>query len=126
MDRFGFRGVRATDAGFSSGTSVRRWNCCTWDKRIRCTSPLNSVPLKHGYRVLSLRHFRNHRHSEATLTECRLTIRSSRDRFAAAELFGTLSQRRGRKALRLNSGVRPQQSHLRIHFCTCTDLGGTP
>ena len=36
-----------------------------------------------------------------------LTIRSSRDRFAAAELFGTLSQRRGRKALRLNSGVRP-------------------
>ena len=35
-----------------------------------------------------------------------LTIRSSRDRFAAAELFGTLSQRRGRKALRLNSGVR--------------------
>ena len=37
---------------------------------------------------------------------CGLTIRSSRDRFAAAELFGTLSQRRGRKALRLNSGVR--------------------
>ena len=36
-----------------------------------------------------------------------LTIRSSRDRFAAAELFGKLSQRRGRKALRLNSGVRP-------------------
>lgn len=35
-----------------------------------------------------------------------LTIRSSRDRFAAAELFGKLSQRRGRKALRLNSGVR--------------------
>ena len=34
-----------------------------------------------------------------------LTIRSSRDRFAAAELFGKLSQRRGRKALRLNSGV---------------------
>ena len=36
-----------------------------------------------------------------------LTIRSSRNRFAAAELFGKLSQRRGRKALRLNSGVRP-------------------
>lgn len=35
-----------------------------------------------------------------------LTIRSSRDRFAAAELFCKLSQRRGRKALRLNSGVR--------------------
>ena len=34
-----------------------------------------------------------------------LTIRSSRDRFAAAALFGKLSQRRGRKALRLNSGV---------------------
>ena len=41
-----------------------------------------------------------------------LTIRSSRDRFAAAELFGTLSQRRGRKALRLNSGVRPQPKDL--------------
>ncbi len=35
-----------------------------------------------------------------------LTIRSSRDRFAAAELFCKLSQRRGRKALRLNSGVK--------------------
>ena len=38
-----------------------------------------------------------------------LTIRSSRDRFVAAELFGKLSQRRGRKALRLNSGVSPQK-----------------
>ena len=42
-----------------------------------------------------------------------LTIRSSRDRFAAAELFVTLSQRRGRKALRLNSGVRPNQTMRR-------------
>ena len=42
----------------------------------------------------------------------RLTIRSSRDRFAAAELFGKLSQRRGRKALRLNSGVSWVQSSL--------------
>lgn len=41
-----------------------------------------------------------------------LTIRSSRDRFAAAELFGKLSQRRGRKALRLNSGVRPHEKVL--------------
>jgi len=40
-----------------------------------------------------------------------LTIRSSRDHFAAAELYGKLSQRRGRKALRLNSGVR---AHMKI------------
>ena len=40
---------------------------------------------------------------------CGLTIRSSRERFAAAELFGKLSQRRGRKALRLNSGVSSQK-----------------
>ena len=40
-----------------------------------------------------------------------LTIRSSRDRFAAAELFGTLSQRRGRKSVRLNSGVRRGEKH---------------
>ena len=45
---------------------------------------------------------------ERSRSESRLTIRSSRDRFAAAELFGKLSQRRGRKALRLNSGVSPQ------------------
>ena len=37
---------------------------------------------------------------------------SSRDRFAAAELLGKLSQRRGRKALRLNSGV----NHLCLKF----------
>lgn len=42
-----------------------------------------------------------------------LTIRSSRDRFAAAELFCKLSQRRGRKALRLNSGVRV----IRVFYC---------
>jgi len=42
----------------------------------------------------------------------RLTIRSSRDRFAAAELYGKLSQRRGRKALRLNSGVRCHAGRL--------------
>ena len=44
-----------------------------------------------------------------------LTIRSSRDRFAAAELFGKLSQRRGRKALRLNSGVRPVQKQMPVN-----------
>ena len=42
-----------------------------------------------------------------------LTIRSSRDRFAAAELYGKLSQRRGRKAVRLNSGVRCRMQHHR-------------
>ena len=50
--------------------------------------------------------------------KCALTIRSSRDRFAAAELFGKLSQRRGRKALRLNSGVRPQPELQRGPPCT--------
>jgi len=45
---------------------------------------------------------------------CALTIRSSRDRFAAAELFGKLSRRRGRKALRLNSGVMRGQTEKRL------------
>jgi len=35
-----------------------------------------------------------------------LTIRSSRDRFVAASMCGTLSHRRGHKSVRLNSGVR--------------------
>jgi len=42
-----------------------------------------------------------------------LTIRSSRDRFAAAELALRLSHRRGRKALRLNSGVSPHETDPR-------------
>jgi hypothetical protein len=35
-----------------------------------------------------------------------LTIRSSRDRFAATPPQGTVWRRRGRKTVRLNSGVR--------------------
>ena len=54
-----------------------------------------------------------------------LTIRSSRDRFAAAELFGKLSQRRGRKALRLNSGVRPAYGsrHFRHFYSRTLHMG---
>ena len=37
-----------------------------------------------------------------------LTIRSSRDRFAASAWRRRLCHRRGRKSVRLNSGVRPQ------------------
>ena len=38
-----------------------------------------------------------------------LTIRSSRDRFAASCKFLQVSLAQGRKAVRLNSGVRPVQ-----------------
>ena len=39
----------------------------------------------------------------------RLTIRSSRDRFAASAGHGKIVARRGRKSARLSSGVRPGQ-----------------
>ena len=44
----------------------------------------------------------------------RLTIRSSRARFAAAEMALRLGHRRGRKAVRLNSGVRPTHDASRM------------
>ena len=40
---------------------------------------------------------------------CHLTIRSSRDRFAASAWRRRLCHRRGRKSVRLNSGVSPQK-----------------
>ncbi|RYG98045.1 MAG: DUF2007 domain-containing protein [Alphaproteobacteria bacterium] len=49
---------------------------------------------------------------------CCLTIRSSRDRFAAAEMALRLSHRRGRKAVRLNSGVR---AHMKL-LCSSGSL----
>ena len=42
-----------------------------------------------------------------------LTIRSSRDRFAASAWRRRLCHRRGRKSVRLNSGVRPQKTSSR-------------
>lgn len=53
-----------------------------------------------------------------------LTIRSSRDRFAAAELFCKLSQRRGRKALRLNSGVNPQGRTMKLSLMAAISRNG--
>ena len=41
---------------------------------------------------------------------CHLTIRSSRDRFAASAWRRRLCHRRGRKSVRLNSGVRPARA----------------
>ena len=43
---------------------------------------------------------------------CHLTIRSSRDRFAASAWRRRLRHRRGRKSVRLNSGVRPLSTGL--------------
>ena len=44
-----------------------------------------------------------------------LTIRSSRDRFAASCKFLQVSLAQGRKAVRLNSGVRPVQKQLPVN-----------
>src|SRR5690606_21633798 len=43
-----------------------------------------------------------------------LTIRSSRDRFAATPLCGKLSHRRGRKSARFNSGVRGVMQNISL------------
>ena len=54
---------------------------------------------------------------------CHLTIRSSRDRFAASAWRRRLCHRRSRKSVRLNSGVRPARAKPAIAR-QCTSSSG--